>query len=138
MSRILDGFKVPRNGLGRRRWKLYVLDELLARRGDEVTVTPQELDVERQALEREGRPVEDAERRVRLGALLGRIITDYGIQLKQHEINYIMAEEARRRHPVEEDTVQFFRSNWQAQATLQASVMEAKALDLLYTMARAS
>ena len=35
VSKILDGFKVPANGLGKRRWKLYVIDELLARRGDQ-------------------------------------------------------------------------------------------------------
>lgn len=79
-----------------------------------------------------------AGRRVRLGLILSAIGEANEITVSQEELNRAMMEEARKYPGEEQKVIDFFRSNPQARASLQAPVFEDKVVDFIVEMAQVS
>ncbi len=79
-----------------------------------------------------------AGRRVRLGLVLSAIGEANDISVSQEELNRAMMEEARKYPGEEQKVIDFFRSNPQARAGLQAPVFEDKVVDFIVEMAQVS
>lgn len=81
---------------------------------------------------------EIAGRRVRLGLILSAVGEGNDITVSQEELNRAMMEEARKYPGEEQKVIDFFRSNPQARASLQAPVFEDKVVDFIVEMAQVS
>ncbi len=79
---------------------------------------------------------EIALRRVRLGLILSAIGDGNSITVSQEELNRALMEEARKYPGQEQEVIEFFRSNPQARASLQAPVFEDKVVDFIVEMAQ--
>ena len=77
-----------------------------------------------------------ATRRVRLGLILSELGQRNNLSVSQEEINRAIMEEARRHPGEEQKVVDFFRSNQQALAGLQAPIFEDKVIDFITEMAK--
>jgi trigger factor len=77
-----------------------------------------------------------AERRVRLGLLLAEIGRSNGITVGQEEINRAMRQEAARYPGQEQQVLEFFRKNPQAQEGLRGPIFEEKAIDFVLELAK--
>lgn len=77
-----------------------------------------------------------AERRVRLGLLLAEIGRSNGITVGQEEINRAMRQEAARYPGQEQQVLEFFRKNPQAQDGLRGPIFEEKAVDFVLELAK--
>lgn len=77
-----------------------------------------------------------ATRRVRLGLVLSEVGQRNSLSVTQEEINRAIMEEARRHPGQEQKVVDFFRSNQQALAGLQAPIFEDKVIDFIAEMAK--
>ncbi len=76
-----------------------------------------------------------AERRVRLGLLLSEVGRDNNVQIRQEEVNRMVAEEARRYPGQEKEVMEFYRNNEQAMAQLRAPIYEDKVVDFILELA---
>lgn len=77
-----------------------------------------------------------AERRVRLGLLLAEIGRNNGITVGQEEINRAMRQEAARYPGQEQQVLEFFRKNPQAQDGLRGPIFEQKVIDFILELAK--
>ena len=77
-----------------------------------------------------------AERRVRLGLLLAEIGRNNGITVGQEEINRAMRQEAARYPGQEQQVLEFFRKNPQAQDGLRGPIFEEKVIDFILELAK--
>ena len=125
-GQVLDGFHVPRRGRGMRKYRAAVLKAFADEIVPQFPADPNHVALVRGLLERQGHadPTGEAIARVRRGAAIGQVIADYGIEIRQTDVNRAIMEEARRRSPVETDVAGHFRSNYQSMATLQAGIYE--------------
>lgn len=78
---------------------------------------------------------EIAERRVRLGLVLSQIGEQNGLTVTQDEVNRAIMNQARQMPGQEQQVIEFYRSNPQAQASLQAPIFEDKVVDFILEMA---
>ncbi|MGQ0675745.1 MAG: trigger factor, partial [Rhodospirillales bacterium] len=76
-----------------------------------------------------------AERRVRLALLLSEIGRQNNIQVAQEELNRAAMEEARRHPGQEQQVLDLFKNDPQAQARLRAPLFEEKVIDFILEMA---
>ncbi|HEY9537934.1 MAG TPA: trigger factor [Kiloniellaceae bacterium] len=79
-----------------------------------------------------------AERRVRLGLLLSEVGRLNQIEVTQDEVNKALFMEAQRHPGQENQVVEFYRSNPQAQAQLRAPLFEDKVIDFIIDLAKVS
>ncbi len=77
-----------------------------------------------------------AERRVRLGLLLAEIGRTNGITVGQEEISRAMRREATRYPGQEQQVLEFFRKNPQAQDGLRGPIFEEKVIDFVLELAK--
>ncbi len=77
-----------------------------------------------------------AERRVRLGLLLAEIGRNNGITVGQEEISRAMRQEAARYPGQEQQVLEFFRKNPQAQEGLRGPIFEEKVIDFILELAK--
>lgn len=75
-------------------------------------------------------------RRVRLGLLLSEIGEKNGLSVSQEEINRAIMQQARQMPGQEQQVIEFFRSNPDAQRSLQAPIFEDKVVDFIFEMAK--
>jgi len=76
-----------------------------------------------------------AERRVRLGLVLARLGEQNGIAVTQDELNRAVTARARQFPGQEQQVVQFYAGNPQAQAELRAPIFEDKVVDFIAELA---
>ena len=81
---------------------------------------------------------EIAERRVKLGLLLSEVGRINEIQVSPEDINRAMLQEAQKYPGQEQQVLEFFRSNPQAQEQIKAPVFEEKVIDYIIEMAKVS
>ena len=79
---------------------------------------------------------EIAERRVKLGLLLSEVGSANAIQVSQEDVNRAMMEEAQKYPGQEQQVLEFFRSNPQAQDQIKAPVFEEKVIDYIIELAQ--
>ncbi len=79
-----------------------------------------------------------AERRVRLGLLLSHVGESNELTVTQEEINRAIMEQARQLPGQEQQVIDFYRSNAEAQASLQAPIFEDKVVNFILEMATVS
>ncbi|MGD1877959.1 MAG: trigger factor [Kiloniellaceae bacterium] len=79
-----------------------------------------------------------AERRVRLGLLLSEVGRLNQIEVNQEEVNKALFQEAQRHPGQEQQVVEYYRSNPEAQAQLRAPVFEDKVIDFIIDLAKVS
>jgi trigger factor len=79
-----------------------------------------------------------AERRVRLGLLLSEIGNRNEIQVTQDEVNQAMIREVQRYPGQEQQILEYFQKNPQAQAQLRMPIFEDKAIDFILEMTKVS
>ena len=79
-----------------------------------------------------------AERRVRLGLLLSHVGEANELTVTQEEVNRAIMEQARQLPGQEQQVIEFFRSNTEAQASLQAPIFEDKVVNFILEMAQVS
>ncbi len=77
-----------------------------------------------------------AERRVRLGLLLSDVGTRNKLTVGQEEVHRAIMEEARRYPGREQQVIEYFRGNEDAQASLKAPIFEDKVVDFIAEMAK--
>ncbi|HEY9549010.1 MAG TPA: hypothetical protein VIR45_05865, partial [Kiloniellaceae bacterium] len=77
-----------------------------------------------------------AERRVRLGLLLSEVGRLNQIEVTQDEANKALFMEAQRHPGQEQQVVEYYRSNPQAQAQLRAPLFEDKVIDFIIDLAK--
>ncbi|NNE83043.1 MAG: trigger factor [Alphaproteobacteria bacterium] len=75
-------------------------------------------------------------RRVRLGLLLAHVGEANELTVTQEEVNRAIMEQARQMPGQEQQVVEFFRSNTDAQASLQAPIFEDKVVNFIFEMAK--
>jgi trigger factor len=75
-------------------------------------------------------------RRVRLGLLLAHVGEANELTVTQEEVNRAIMEQARQMPGQEQEVVEFFRSNTEAQASLQAPIFEDKVVNFIFEMAK--
>jgi trigger factor len=80
--------------------------------------------------------LEIAERRVRLGLLLSEVGRLNQIEVNQDEVNKALFMEAQRHPGQEQQVVEYYRSNPQAQAQLRAPLFEDKVIDFIVDLAK--
>ena len=76
-----------------------------------------------------------AERRVRLGLVLGRLGEQNGITISPEEVNKAIANRARQYPGQEQQVFQYYASNPQAQAEIRAPLFEDKVVDFIAELA---
>lgn len=146
-------------GLSRGRLKREILDQLADSHEFEVPETM--VDMEFEAIWRqveqdreqgrtdpddEGKDEEEvkaeyrdiAERRVRLGLLLSEVGRLHQIEVNQEEVNKALFQEAQRHPGQEQQVVEYFRQNPEAQAQLRAPIFEDKVIDFIIDLAKVS
>ena len=79
-----------------------------------------------------------AERRVRLGLLLSEVGNRNNLAVNQDEVNRAMAEQAQRFPGQEQQIFEFYQSNPEMRAQLEAPIMEDKVVDFIVEMAQVS
>lgn len=79
-----------------------------------------------------------AERRVRLGLLLSEVGRLNQIEVNQEEVNKALFTEAQRHPGQEQQVVEYYRSNPEAQAQLRAPIFEDKVIDFIIDLAKVS
>ncbi len=77
-----------------------------------------------------------AERRVRLGLLLSEVGRLNQIEVNQDEVNKALFMEAQRYPGQEQQVVEFYRNNPEAQAQLRAPIFEDKVIDFIIDLAK--
>jgi trigger factor len=77
-----------------------------------------------------------AERRVRLGLLLSEVGRLNQIEVNQEEVNKALFTEAQRHPGQEQQVVEYYRSNPEAQAQLRAPIFEDKVIDFIIDLAK--
>jgi trigger factor len=77
-----------------------------------------------------------AERRVRLGLLLSEVGNRNNLTVNQDEVNRAMAEQAQRFPGQEQQIFEFYQSNPEMRAQLEAPIMEDKVVDFILEMAQ--
>lgn len=77
-----------------------------------------------------------AERRVRLGLLLSEVGRLNQIEVSQDEVNKALFMEAQRHPGQEQQVVEYYRANPQAQAQLRAPIFEDKVIDFIIDLAK--
>ena len=77
-----------------------------------------------------------AERRVRLGLVLAEIGKDANVQVSQEEMNQALMERVRQFPGEEKQVFDYFRSNPQAMAQIQAPLFEEKVVDHIVSKAK--
>jgi len=97
-------------------------------------VDPDDEGKEDEAVKAEYREI--AERRVRLGLLLSEVGRLNQIEVTQDEVNKALFMEAQRHPGQEQQVVEYFRSNPQAQAQLRAPLFEDKVIDFIVDLAK--
>ena len=76
-----------------------------------------------------------AARRVRLGLLLSHVGESNELTVTQEEVNRAIMEQARQMPGQEQQVIEFYRSNTEAQASLQAPIFEDKVVNFILEMA---
>jgi len=76
-----------------------------------------------------------AARRVRLGLLLSHVGETNELTVTQEEVNRAIMEQARQMSGQEQQVIEFYRSNTEAQASLQAPIFEDKVVNFILEMA---
>ena len=76
-----------------------------------------------------------AERRVRLGLVLGKLGEQNGIQITADEVNRAIMNRARQFPGQEQQVFQFYANNAQAQAEIRAPLFEDKVVDFIAELA---
>ncbi len=84
----------------------------------------------------EYRPI--AERRVRLGLLLGKVGEMNNITVNDNEVSRALSEQSRRFPGRERQVVEFYQNNAQAMASLKAPLYEDKVVDFILELAKLS
>ena len=79
-----------------------------------------------------------AARRVRLGLLLSHVGEANELTVTQEEVNRAIMEQARQMPGQEQQVIEFYRSNTEAQASLQAPIFEDKVVTFILEMAAVS
>jgi trigger factor len=79
-----------------------------------------------------------AERRVRLGLLLAEVGQRNNLQVTQEEVNRALAEQARGFPGQEQQIYEFYQSNPEMRAQLEAPILEDKVVDFILEMAEVS
>ncbi|PIW29131.1 MAG: trigger factor [Rhodospirillales bacterium CG15_BIG_FIL_POST_REV_8_21_14_020_66_15] len=79
---------------------------------------------------------EIAERRVKLGLLLSEVGRSNAIQVGPEDVNRAMMREAQKYPGQEQQVLEFFRSNPQAQEQIKAPVFEEKVIDYILELAQ--
>ena len=79
-----------------------------------------------------------AERRVRLGLLLSEVGRLNQIEVTQDEVNRALFQEAQRHPGQEQQVIEFYRQNPEAQAQLRAPIFEDKVIDYIIDLAKVS
>lgn len=79
---------------------------------------------------------EIAERRVRLGLLLSEVGRLNQIEVTQDEVNRALFQEAQRHPGQEQQVIEFYRQNPEAQAQLRAPIFEDKVIDYIIDLAK--
>ncbi|RME67890.1 MAG: trigger factor [Alphaproteobacteria bacterium] len=104
------------------------------------TLLEQSSEDERKALEEDEAEKADyraiAERRVRLGLLLAQVGQDNKVEVRQEEVNRLIAEEAQRFPGQEKQVFEFYRKNAGAMAQLRAPLYEDKVVDFILELAK--
>jgi len=77
-----------------------------------------------------------AERRVRLGLLLSEVGRLNQIEVTQDEVNRALFMEAQRHPGQEQQVIEYYRSNPEAQAQLRAPLFEDKVIDFIIDLAK--
>jgi trigger factor len=77
-----------------------------------------------------------AERRVRLGLLLSEVGRLNQIEVNQDEVNKALFMEAQRYPGQEQQVVEYYRNNPEAQAQLRAPIFEDKVIDFIIDLAK--
>jgi len=77
-----------------------------------------------------------AVRRVRLGLLLSKVGQDNNLTVNQDEVNRVMAEQAQKFPGQEQQIFEFYQSNPEMRAQLEAPIMEDKVVDFIIEMAQ--
>jgi trigger factor len=77
-----------------------------------------------------------AERRVRLGLVLGKLGEQNGIQITADEVNRAIMNRARQFPGQEQQVFQFYAQNQQAQAEIRAPLFEDKVVDFIAELAQ--
>jgi trigger factor len=77
-----------------------------------------------------------AVRRVRLGLLLSKVGQDNNLTVSQDEVNRVMAEQAQNFPGQEQQIFEFYQSNPEMRAQLEAPIMEDKVVDFIIEMAQ--
>ncbi len=77
-----------------------------------------------------------AARRVRLGLLLSHVGESNQLSVTQEEVNQAIMQQARQMPGQEQQVVDFYRSNTEAQASLQAPIFEDKVVNFIFEMAK--
>jgi len=77
-----------------------------------------------------------AERRVKLGLLLSEVGRANAIQVSPEDVNRAMMQEAQKYPGQEQQVLEFFRSNPQAQEQIKAPVFEEKVIDYIIELAQ--
>ena len=77
-----------------------------------------------------------AVRRVRLGLLLSTVGEKNGLTVSQEEVNRAIMQQARQMPGQEQQVIEFFRNNEDAQRSLQAPIFEDKVVDFIVEMAK--
>lgn len=75
-------------------------------------------------------------RRVRLGLLLSDVGEKNGLTVTQEEINRAIMQQARQMPGQEQQVIEYFRENPEAQQSLQAPIFEDKVVDFIFEMAK--
>ncbi len=79
-----------------------------------------------------------AERRVRLGLVLGKLGEQNGITITGEEVNRAITERARQYPGQEQQVFQYYAQNQQAQAEIRAPLFEDKVVDFIAELAQVS
>ncbi len=97
------------------------------------TMDPEDLGKSEEELREQYRDI--AERRVRLGLLLSHVGEANELTVTQEEVNRAIMEQARQMPGQEQQVVEFYRSNAEAKASLQAPIFEDKVVNFILEMA---
>lgn len=97
------------------------------------TLDPEDKDRSEEELREQYRTI--AARRVRLGLLLSHVGETNELTVTQEEVNRAIMEQARQMPGQEQQVIEFYRSNNEAQASLQAPIFEDKVVNFILEMA---
>ena len=104
--------------------------------GERNELEEEDKDKSEDELREEYRPI--AERRIRLGLLLGRVGETNNIIVNDDEVSRALTENARRYPGRERQVIEFHQSNPQAMAQLKAPLFEDKVVDFILELASVS